>query len=83
MISTRSAAADRTTEEIVNLFVKVVVVSLILDPPGAWALMLILGILHHEASYGIPALGFWLCLVLIVLAGFVKSAIAPRVDKDD
>lgn len=49
----------------------------LLWPLGGWALMLLLGILHHEVSSAIPALGFWINLALVALASFVKSAVAP------
>lgn len=57
-------------------------VSAILWPIGGWALMLILGILHHEAAQSIQPLGFWICMALVMLASFVKSAVSPNMPDD-
>lgn len=65
-----------------ELIIRATITSALLWPIGGWALMLILGIAHYDVSASIPALGFWLCLALIVLGSFVKSAVAPSVPED-
>ena len=43
---------------------------------GGWALMLGLGVVHHEISAEVPAVGYWPCVllfwVLAVLASVFK-----------
>lgn len=58
------------------------ITQLLLFPLGGWALMLLLGVLHHEVSASVPPLGFWICLLLVALAAGVKSAVAPNFPED-
>lgn len=66
-----------------ELFIRSVIASALLYPVGGWALMLMMGIAHHDMAPSVPALGFWLCMVLVMLGSFVKSAVAPNVSDDN
>lgn len=63
-------------------YIGLFVAQVLLWPLGGWALMLLMGILHHEASPAVPTLGFLICLAIVVLASVVKSAVAPDFPED-
>jgi uncharacterized membrane protein len=75
----RKSRSERIAEAVGTTVAQVV----LLLPFGGWALMLGLGILHHEATVAVPPLGFWTCVTLVSLAACVKSAVAPNLPEDD
>lgn len=50
----------------------------LLFPLGGWALMLLLGIAHHQVAPSVPPLGFGSCVAVVALGACVKSAVAPN-----
>lgn len=79
LFGVRKSRSERLAEAVGATVAQVV----LLFPFGGWALMLGLGVLHHEVSPAVPALGFWICFVLVALAACVKSAVAPDLPEDD
>jgi hypothetical protein len=47
---------------------------LMVTPLSAWALMLLIGVLHSQYGWPRHTLGFWMCVVLVVLASTVTTA---------
>ena len=48
---------------------------------GGWLLMLLLGVLHHEVSPQVPALGYWVSCALSLLLRLVLGGFAPAKHK--
>lgn len=42
---------------------------------SAWILMLILGALHHSVTDVIPAVGYWVSLLIVAAFAFLKGLI--------
>lgn len=40
---------------------------------GAWALMLVFGVLHHEVAAAIPPIGYWPALAITAVLGLYRG----------
>lgn len=42
---------------------------------SAWVLMLLMGALHHSVSDLVPAIGYWMSLIIVTALAFLKGLI--------